>query len=81
MAGSTRDITEQDQAAQQIEEDRRRWRELLDQTPAAMALLRGPDHRFEWVNPSYERIVDRPASALIGRLMSARTASLAGSCS
>jgi len=62
-----RDITEQNRAAQQIEEDRRRWRELLRQTPAGIALLRGPDHRFEWVNPDYERVVGRPSDALVGK--------------
>jgi PAS domain S-box-containing protein len=67
VAGSTRDITEQNRAAQQIEEDRRRWRDLLVQTPAAIALLRGPEHRFEWVNPDYQRMVGRSAATLIGK--------------
>jgi PAS domain S-box-containing protein len=66
VAGSTRDITEQNQAAQQIEDDRRRWRELLVQTPAAIAVLRGPEHRFDWVNPDYARLVGRSPEALIG---------------
>jgi PAS domain S-box-containing protein len=67
VAGSTRDITEQNQAAQQIEDDRRRWRELLLQTPAAIAVLRGPQHIFEWVNPEYVRLVNRPAESLVGK--------------
>jgi PAS domain S-box-containing protein len=67
VAGSTRDITEQNQAARQIEDDRRRWRELLAQIPAAVAVLRGPEHIFQWVNPDYERLVDRPADAMLGR--------------
>ena len=67
VAGSTRDITDQNRAARQIEEDRRRWRELLVQTPAAIAVLRGPEHTFEWVNPDYSRLVGRPAKALIGK--------------
>jgi PAS domain S-box-containing protein len=66
VAGSTRDITEQNHAAQQIEDDRRRWRELLLQTPAAIAVLRGPEHTFEWVNHDYTRLVGRPAEALVG---------------
>jgi PAS domain S-box-containing protein len=64
VAGSTRDITEQNQAARQIEDDRRRWRELLAQTPAAIAVLRGPEHTFQWVNPDYERLVGRSESVL-----------------
>ena len=67
VAGTTRDITEQSRAAQQIEDDRRRWRELLVQTPAAIAVLRGPEHTFEWVNPEYTRLVGRPAAALVGQ--------------
>jgi PAS domain S-box-containing protein len=67
VAGSTRDITEQNRAARQIEEDRGRWRELLVQTPAAIALLRGPEHTFEWVNPDYSRLVGRSAEFLVGK--------------
>ncbi|HEY2017420.1 MAG TPA: PAS domain-containing protein [Bryobacteraceae bacterium] len=67
VAGSTRDITDQNRAAEQIEEDQRRWRELFLQTPAGIAVLRGPEHRFEWVNPDYCRIVDRPAESLVGK--------------
>ena len=67
VAGSTRDITEQNRAAQQIDDDRRRWRELLVQTPAGIAVLRGPEHIFEWVNPVYEQLVGRTAEALVGK--------------
>ena len=67
VAGSTRDITAQSAAAQQIEDDRRRWRELLLQTPAAIAVLTGPDHVFEWVNPAYEDLVGQDARDLIGK--------------
>ena len=67
VAGSTRDITEQEQAAQRIEEDRRRWRELLSLSPAGIAVLRGPEHRIEWVNDEYSGHVGWPAEALIGK--------------
>ena len=67
IAGSTRDITEQNLAAQQIEDDRRRWRELLIQTPAGVALLTGPDHRIEWINPEYGRLVGKSREELIGK--------------
>ncbi len=62
-----RDVTERNRAAEQIETDRGRWRELLKQTPAGIALLRGPDHVFDWVNPAYERLAGRPAAALLGK--------------
>jgi PAS domain S-box-containing protein len=71
VAGSTRDITDQNRAAQQIEDDRRRWRDLLVQTPAAVALLRGPEHTFEWVNSVFERLFARTAGALIGETVRA----------
>jgi PAS domain S-box-containing protein len=67
VTGASRDITEQNRAAQQIEEDRRRWRELLEQTPAIIAVLRGPEHIYEWVNPLYAQLVARPAAWLIGK--------------
>jgi len=67
VAGSTRDVTEQNQAAQQIADDRRRWRELLMQTPAAVAVLNGPDHRFQWANDEFIRIVGRPGSEMVGK--------------
>jgi PAS domain S-box-containing protein len=67
VAGSTRDITEQTEIAQRIEEDRRRWRELLLQSPAAIAILRGPDHVFEWANNEYLRFIERPLHSLLGK--------------
>jgi PAS domain S-box-containing protein len=37
------------------------------QAPAGIAMLRGPEHRFEWVNPEYELIIGRSGEALIGK--------------
>ncbi|WP_427912231.1 PAS domain-containing protein [Ramlibacter sp. MMS24-I3-19] len=34
-----------------------RWREVFAQAPAPIALLRGPDHRFEFANDAYLRLV------------------------
>jgi PAS domain S-box-containing protein len=62
-----RDITEQNRAAQQIEDDRRRWRELLRQTPAGIVLLRGPEHKYDWMNPAMERMFGRSAETLLGK--------------
>lgn len=78
VAGSTRDITEQTYAEQQIEADRRRWRELLLQTPAAIAVLRGPSHRFEWINADYQRLIARPAERVIGRTVAEALPELEG---
>jgi PAS domain S-box-containing protein len=62
-----RDITEQNRAAQLVEDDRGRWRELLKQTPAGIALLSGPEHRFDWVNPAYQQIAGRSSEAMVGK--------------
>jgi PAS domain S-box-containing protein len=67
VAGTTRDLTEHKKAADQIEEDRGRWRELLSQAPAGIAVLRGPQHRFEWFNADYVRLIGRTAEAIIGK--------------
>jgi len=67
VAGSTRDITEQNRAAELVQQDRRRWRDLLLQAPAAIAVLKGPNHRYEWFNDHYLKLVSRPAEALAGK--------------
>ena len=67
IAIHTRDVTELKRAEEMADEDRGRWRDLLRQTPAAIAVLRGPEHRFEWVNPDYVRLVGRPEQELVGK--------------
>ncbi|XHF15141.1 PAS domain-containing protein [Archangium gephyra] len=47
------------------ETERARLLSLLVQTPAAIALTRGPDFVFEFVNPLYEKMVGR--SVTLGR--------------
>ncbi|MEO6238647.1 MAG: PAS domain-containing protein [Vicinamibacterales bacterium] len=42
-----------------------RFRELLEQAPAGVAVFSGPDHRFELANPNYRAITHR--SDMIGR--------------
>ncbi len=75
--GTCTDIEQQHQAVRQIEEDRRRWRELLFQAPAAIAVLRGPEHVMEWVNPVFERLAGRPAAVLLGETVVAALPELA----
>ena len=67
VAGSTRDTTERSRAEELVQVDRYRWQELLMQTPAAIAVLRGPKHRFEFVNDGYSQLVGRPADAVVGK--------------
>ncbi|MBY0259881.1 PAS domain-containing protein [Methylobacterium sp.] len=53
------------QAEREASAERRRLEQLFAQAPSFMAVLRGPQHRFELANPAYLRLVgDRP---LIGR--------------
>ncbi len=57
-----------EQAARaEAELERRRLRELFRQSPAAIALVRGPEHRFEFVNPLFERLMGRRAENLLGK--------------
>ena len=37
--------------------ERERLEQLFDQAPGFMAMLRGPEHRFELVNPAYLRLI------------------------
>ncbi len=69
VAGSSRDITERTRAEEVVQKDRRRWRELLLQTPAAIAVLRGPEHAYEWANADYLRLIGRPAGAILGKAL------------
>ena len=38
-------------------QSRRQFAELFQEAPMFMALLRGPEHRFEFVNPGYQRLI------------------------
>ena len=69
-----RNITERRKAEAALREqdalreaDRRMWRELFLQVPAAVAILRGPDHVFEHFNGEYLRLTGRSAEQLVGK--------------
>ncbi|MCU1324777.1 MAG: domain S-box [Bryobacterales bacterium] len=66
-ANQTGVVIGHERAAQQRDAERGRWRELLHQAPAAVAVLRGPEHVFELVNPEYERAIGRVANQVLGR--------------
>ncbi len=53
VAGALATVDAQSQAASEME----RLRQLFEQSPSFMAVLRGPEHRFELTNPSYSQIV------------------------
>ncbi|MEN5061539.1 PAS domain-containing protein [Luteimonas sp. TWI1416] len=61
----TTETTHKVLAQRQLAAEAERLGRLFDQAPSFMALLRGPEHRFELANPGYRRLVgDRE---LIGR--------------
>ena len=51
-------------AARQQVQEREAFRNVFEQTPALIALLRAPGHRFEYVNPAYQTLF--PGRQLVG---------------
>jgi PAS domain S-box-containing protein len=62
-----RDYSRTKEAEELLAQERRRREDLFLQAPAAIAIIRGPDHVFELANPLYERIIGRPSTELLGR--------------
>ena len=69
-----RDVT----ALKQAEEDRERLlaenrrqhaflEKLIETAPVGLAVVRGPDHRYEIVNPSYQAIPGKADAPMVGR--------------
>jgi signal transduction histidine kinase len=54
-------------AAQQQAREREAFHNVFEQTPALIALLRAPEHRFEYVNPAYQALF--PGRPLVGLTM------------
>ncbi|KTQ98593.1 histidine kinase, partial [Aureimonas ureilytica] len=52
-------------ARRQVLAERARFRQMFQQAPSFMAMLQGPEHRFEWVNPAYQALIGN--RDLIGR--------------
>jgi two-component sensor histidine kinase len=50
------DVTDQHIARETLQNQTERLRQLFDQAPGFMAVLRGPDHIFELTNASYNRL-------------------------
>ena len=51
------ETTEQVFAARRHAEERERLAQLFEQAPSFMAVLEGPDHRIELINPGYARLI------------------------
>jgi PAS domain S-box-containing protein len=52
-----RDATARVQAQQALAAQREQLTQMFEQAPTFMALLRGPEHRFELCNPGYQKLV------------------------
>ncbi|MFL5846381.1 MAG: SpoIIE family protein phosphatase [Solirubrobacteraceae bacterium] len=60
--GTCVDVTDRHEAETALAEDRAVLRSLVEQTPTAVAVLWGPEHRFRMFNRAYEEVV--PAGRL-----------------
>jgi PAS domain S-box-containing protein len=61
------DVTTQVLARQQREAQQRQLRELFEQAPVAIFVLRGPDFVLEVVNPPMEELLGHPSAKLVGK--------------
>ncbi|UYZ61419.1 PAS domain-containing protein [Hymenobacter weizhouensis] len=59
------DVTEQVRARQEREVQQRRLYALFEQAPAGICIHAGPNLVYEFINPSYQRLL--PGRALLGR--------------
>src|SRR6185369_17580455 len=58
------------QARAEAERERHRLREILANAPAAIGVMRGPEHRWEYLNGEYVRVTGRrSASEFIGKTL------------
>lgn len=53
------ETTQQVIAHQQLAAERDQLKQLFDQSPTLLALLRGPEHRLEMANPAYVSLIGR----------------------
>jgi signal transduction histidine kinase len=61
------ETTEQVLAERKLKSEREKFLQLFDQAPTFLAVLRGPEHRFEMVNPGYLALIShRP---VVGRTL------------
>ncbi len=59
------ETTQQVLAAQRLASERERFEQLFEQAPTFMAVVQGPQHIIQMVNPGYKRLVgDRPLIGL-----------------
>ncbi len=78
MLGSMLDITERKEAEEALQSERSRLYSFFGQAPAAIAVVHGPDHRYELVNSFYQKITNRTEKELLGRTIREVFPELAG---
>ena len=57
FVGVARDVTQRVASEQALRDEREQLAQMFAQAPTFMALLRGPEHRFERVNPGYMQLI------------------------
>ncbi|HEU0077288.1 MAG TPA: PAS domain-containing protein, partial [Longimicrobiaceae bacterium] len=58
ISGEKRAAAERERLLHELETERFRLRTVFRQAPAYIAVVRGPDYRFELFNPPYARLMD-----------------------
>jgi len=57
LFGACIETTDRIRSERQAKNEGQRFQQLFDQAPTFMAVLRGPDHVFEYANPGYNALV------------------------
>jgi PAS domain S-box-containing protein len=57
LFGACIETTAQVVAVRTLTAERAQFAQLFDQSPSFMAVLRGPEHRFELLNPAYRQLI------------------------
>jgi PAS domain S-box-containing protein len=65
--GTQRDVTERHLAEEKIKESEQRFQNLISSATVGIILLVGEEMRVEIVNEAYGRLIDRSATALLGK--------------
>lgn len=67
LVGSTRDITLEKKERLELERKEHRLKNIIDQAPVAIGILRGPDHKIEIINTAALTLLGRKESEIKGK--------------
>lgn len=63
-----KDITDRKKLEKTIQQEKKRFQDLYENSPSGMGILKGPDHIYELANPPYLKIISKAAkSEVIGK--------------